>query len=198
VAGLMEDEKEAVVLKESLAMAQVLLNSAMAISGATASGSSMPFPANLIAIISGVTAVGVQIVSSIAAIKKAKSAYAEGTDYHRGGSALIGEKAVNGQWQKEVVQTPDNKLFIVDKPTYFDRLPIGTSVTPLPEFDYGSFDYKNYNDNREIVEELRELRQAFYRLENKPTAEINVGREITTYLKTINSKTKIINSKFKF
>jgi len=175
-------------------MAQTLLNSAIAISGATASGSTMPYPANIIAIISGVAAVVAQIATSTAAIKKAKSAYAEGTDYHRGGSAIIGEKMVKGQWQPEVVQTPNNKLFVVDKPTYFDRLPIGTSVTPLPEFN--SWDYGinvGYGDLAAKWEENNELLRQIVR---KPTVTIDVNDKITSYIYTKNSRSKILNARF--
>jgi hypothetical protein len=195
MASTIEDEKKRVVVEQGLAMAKVLLNQGIAIAGATASGSALPFPANIVAIVAGVATVAAQIVASISAIKKAKSAtaYAEGTDYHRGGAAIVGEKKVNGQWQPEVVQTPDNKMFMIKEPTYFEKLPIGTSVTPLPEFDTNGYNtrdfsyYEQWERNNKLLEQLL----------SKPTVNIDVSDKITSYIETKMSKTKILNARFK-
>jgi hypothetical protein len=58
-------------------------------------------------------------------------AYAEGTNFHPGGAAIVGEKKVNGSFQKELITTPDGKSFITDKPTFIPDLLRGSKVTPL-------------------------------------------------------------------
>lgn len=82
------------------------------------------------------TPVGYVIAAANAAIGAAQlaraltapmPAYAEGTMYHKGGKALIGEGG-----EKELVQEPGGKTYIVDKPT-IANLPVGTRV--IPEHD---------------------------------------------------------------
>ena len=54
--------------------------------------------------------------------------YAEGTDNHPGGPAIVGEKKVNGTYQRELVKFPGGKTQMVDKPTLFPDMPLGTQV----------------------------------------------------------------------
>ena len=110
-------------------------------------------------------AVAAGFIQAEQAIAKAKSvsAYAEGTDYHRGGAALIGEGG-----QPEFVQT-NAKSFWVDQPTIFYDLPVGASVTPLSDMQ----------SNDETVELLREL-------VNKDGSQVNIdvsGRILPTLIK---------------
>ena len=64
------------------------------------------------------------------------SAYAEGTDYHKGGAALVGEGG-----QPELVTVGGRSNWITE-PTLIPNLPIGASVTPLSDIEQG----KNMND----------------------------------------------------
>ena len=180
IAQTIEDEEKRVKIQESLAMAQVLLNEGIAISKAT-SLAFMGDPYTAIPrLIASTAAIATAMIMSISAINKAKSAYAEGTAFHRGGSALVGEGG-----QPELVQTPKGETFVVDKPSYFENLPIGTSVTPFSELKYS-----NSTDMSETNQLLKELN-------NKPTAVIDVSDKITNYIQTKLGKTAIINRKFK-
>ena len=201
LAGNIEDEKEQAEVRAKLGLMQVLLNGGIALAAATRNALEYPGPAAIAALIANVATVTANIINATAQIRKAQSAYAEGTDYHRGGSALIGEKIVNGKYQPEVVQTPDKKLFMVDQPSYFDKLPIGTSVTPLPEFDYNSKEYGEGWDNNgygELAQKFERNNILLEQLLNKPTATINVSDKITSYIETKMSKTKMLNAMFKF
>jgi hypothetical protein len=55
-------------------------------------------------------------------------AYAEGTDNHPGGDAIVGE----GKF-KELVTEPSGKSFIASRPMLMHNLPKGSKVTPLKE-----------------------------------------------------------------
>jgi hypothetical protein len=185
-----EDEKERVIVQQKLAMAQLLLTQGMAIAQAILY-STPGDPYSMIArIATAVAAVVAGMITGIASINKAKNAYAESTDYHRGGSALIGEGG-----QAELVETPSGQSFVVREPMFFDKLPIGSSVTPLPELNTSNF--SNYGYDSDMIMKLDEVNQNLVDLKNKPTAVIDVNDRITSYIHTKNSKTKILNAKFK-
>ena len=188
-----EDEKERTIMQQKLAMAQVLLNQGIAIAQAiNAATPGDPYTV-AIRVASAIGAVIAGMVTSIASIRQAQSAYAEGTDYHRGGSAIIGERGA------EVVQTPRGELFMVDKPSFFERLPIGTSVTPLPEFNSAEYSLNGGNwGSGEMLFELQRNNNLMEQLLRKPTAEINVTDKITSYINTKMSRAKVLNSYFKF
>lgn len=59
-------------------------------------------------------------------------AYAEGTDNHPGGPAIVGEGKKGSGYRKELVKT-GNKTFMVDKPTYLPNLAKGAKVIPMPD-----------------------------------------------------------------
>jgi len=206
MADTLEDEKERVVVQQGLAMAQVLLNQGMAIAKATNASSGIPFPGNLIAIATSIGVIATQFISSFAAIRKAQSAYEFGTDYHRGGSALVGEGR-NAEW----VQTPSGKTYLADKPTFFEKLPVGSSVTPLPDFsmkdyfmpkhrlpEFTSTDTIGNWNNAEIVQKLDRNNALMEQLLNKPTVNVDVSDKITSYIQSKLGKSKILNSKFGF
>ena len=75
-----KDGKKNAKLQKTLAVAQIAIDTAKGIAGAVAAGAGVPFPGNIPAIVSGVTAV----LTNIAAAKKALSQAGEGGD--EGGS----------------------------------------------------------------------------------------------------------------
>lgn len=54
--------------------------------------------------------------------------YAEGTQGHPGGRAIIGERQDK---IPEMVHEPSGKTYVVDQPTFFNNLPAGTKVVPM-------------------------------------------------------------------
>jgi uncharacterized phage infection (PIP) family protein YhgE len=71
-----KDGKKNAKLQKTLAVAQIAIDTAKGIAGAVAAGAGVPFPGNIPAIVSGVTAV----LTNIAAAKKALSQAGEGGD----------------------------------------------------------------------------------------------------------------------
>ena len=59
-------------------------------------------------------------------------AYAEGTENHPGGPAIVGEGKKGNGYRKELVKTGAS-TFIVDKPTYIPDLPAHSQVIPMPD-----------------------------------------------------------------
>jgi hypothetical protein len=56
--------------------------------------------------------------------------YGEGTDNHPGGPMIVGEKLVNGRYQKELVTIPGEGSFITDRPMLLNAA-AGAKVKPL-------------------------------------------------------------------
>ena len=88
-------------------------------------------------------ALGAVQLASIAS--KPLPAYAEGTDNHPGGYAMVGE----GKYA-EWVQTP-SRGFIVDKPTILD-LPATTSVTPINNSTINEIVLSNMEKSNSVYE----------------------------------------------
>jgi len=180
LADGVEDELQQVKIQQGLALAQVLLNQGIAISSAVAAATPGDPYTVAIRVIAAVGAVVAQFITAKNAINEAKNAYAEGTDYHMGGSALTGEGG-----EPELI-IANKKTFVVDKPTYFKDLPVGAKVIPFSDLS----NYQNYADFTETNFLLKELK-------NKPTAVINVGSRITQHLKSEFTMTRILNNKFR-
>ena len=184
-AEQIEDEKKRVKIEQAITMAKVLLTESLAIAQAVLTNTEVPEPYTLIPrIVASVATITGTFITAIAAITKAQNAYAEGTDYHRGGSAIVGEGAKNGHWQSEIVETPDGKRFLVDKPTYFSNMPVGTKVIPTEQ--YGS------------SVDLGATNSILERIANKGQVIVNVDDKITNYILTKNSRIRVLNSKFKY
>lgn len=178
------DEKKRVKIEQGIAMAKVLLQEGLAIAElATTQASADPYTF-IPRMIASMATITTTFITAISAINKAQNAYAEGTDYHRGGSAIVGEGVSNGHWQSELVQTPDGKSFIVDKPTFFDSLPVGTSVKPIGAGGNIGFDMSETNGILQTIAD-------------KNTVVVNVDDHITKYILAKNSRIKVLNSKFK-
>lgn len=183
-AEQIEDEKKRVKIEQAITMSKVLLTESLAMAQMVLNqteGDPYSFIARVVA--SAATIAGT-FVTAIAAITKAQNAYAEGTDYHRGGSAIVGEGTKNGHWQSEIVETPDGKRFLVDKPTYFSNMPVGTKVIPTEQ--YGS------------SVDLGATNSILERIANKGQVVVNVDDKITNYILTKNSRIRVLNSKFKY
>ena len=184
LAAGVEDELRQVEIQQGLAMAQILINQGIAISEAikqnqaNAGEDSNSITAMKIA--AAIATILANFIIAKNAINEAKNSYAEGTDFHTGGSALIGEAG-----QPELV-IANNKSFVVDKPTYFKDLAIGAKVIPFN-------DLNTMQNNVDLTETNYLLKE----LKSKPTAIINVGSRITQHLKSEFGMTRILNNKYK-
>ena len=183
-AEQIEDEKRRVKVQQAITMAKVLLTESLAIAEAVLNQTSGDPYSYIPRVIASVATITATFATAIATISKAQNAYAEGTDYHRGGSAIVGEGMKNGQWQSEVVETPDGRRFIVDRPTYFQSMPVGTKVTPMEHYN-GGVDMTTTNS---ILEKIA----------NKGQVVVNVDDKITNYILTKNSRIRVLNNKFKY
>lgn len=183
-AEQIEDEKKRVKIEQAITMSKVLLTESLAMAQMVLNqtqGDPYSFIARVVA---SAATIATTFIMAISAINKAQNAYAEGTDYHRGGSAIVGEGTKNGHWQSEIVETPDGKRFLVDKPTYFSNMPVGTKVIPTEQ--YGS------------SVDLGATNSILERIANKGQVVVNVDDKITNYILTKNSRIRVLNNKFKY
>lgn len=98
---------------------------------ATVAAFKLPAQSGWAGIAAGI-ALGAEAAAQIAVIlSKPLPSYGDGTEYHPGGGAIVGEKKVNGAYQPELVQTPDGKSFITSGPMLINSLPKGSKVKPL-------------------------------------------------------------------
>jgi hypothetical protein len=136
-----KDEKERIKIEQRIAEVQVAINGAIAISQILIDKGDSYTKA--VRIIANLAAVTTGIIAAENAIKQANSVstYAEGTDYHKGGAALMGEGVKNNQYQPELL-TIGGKSTWITEPTYFPNLPVGAQVTPLSDMKQES----NMND----------------------------------------------------
>lgn len=129
-------EADQAKFEKTINMASAVSNGAVAFTKALTAG---PFIGPILA--ASIAAMTVAQVYKIAATKIPE--YAEGTDNHPGGPAIVGEGK-----HKELVQTPDGNSFIADKPMLID-LPKSTKVLPL---DDKIFAYESSKTTRTISE----------------------------------------------
>lgn len=183
IADGIEDEKKKVVVQQSLALAQVLLEQAVSIAKAIKIAiEGDPYTA-AIRIAAAVAAVTASTVTAFNSIKEAKSvasevsAYADGTNYHRGGAAVVGEGG-----SPELVIT-GSRSFVVDSPTLFPKLPIGSKVVPLTGTQSDTVDISS------ILSSMDELK-------HKEVVRINVGENVYSHIVKGASRTRIINRQF--
>lgn len=137
-AQYIEDEKKRVKIEQSLAMVQVLITQGLAIAKMVSTQSAGDPYTYVPRIIAAAAAIAGAFITAISSIKQAESvsAYAEGTDYHKGGAAIVGEGG-----QPELVKVGARSSWITE-PTFIPNLPIGASVTPLSDMEQD----KNMND----------------------------------------------------
>lgn len=181
-----KDEKKRVQVEQGLAVAKVLFNQAIAISeavalAATTSGSVYTIPiAIATAVGSIVTAMftAQQAISQANASVSSASAYAEGTSYHTGGAAIVGEGG-----QPELVKA-GGRAFVVDQPTYFKDFPIGAQVIP---FDKMSNEQADMSETNELLKQIA----------GKQQVNINFGRTTNSQIIKGLTRTTILNRRFK-
>ena len=179
-----EDERRKVFVQQSLAMAQVLLEQAVAIAEATSSATKGDPYTIAVRIAAAVGAVVTSFISAKNAISQAKqsvaAAYAEGTQYHHGGAAVVGEGG------KPELVLAGGRRFVVDQPTFFESLPVGSKVIPLergevadsPQVDLGG-----------VISELAAIR-------NRSLVRIDVGENVYSHIVKGASQSRILNSQF--
>ena len=178
------------IAMQSIAMAQVLANQAVAISAAIEKAMSDPSSVNVMMAIAtataAVAAVISQIVSAKSAIEQSRQAlnnvntYAEGTSHHPGGDAVVGEGG------KPELVTVGRKTFVVEKPTLIRDLPVGAKVTPL---DARSISNYPQLDLSEVLASMDELKR-------REHVHIDVGRNVYSYIVKGASKARILNKQF--
>lgn len=136
IAQNIEDEKRRIKVEQRIAQIQIALSHAIAIAQILVDGGD-PYT-KAVRIIANLAAVAAGFVQAQAAISQANSvqAYADGTDYHKGGAAIVGEGG-----QPELITIAGRNTWITE-PTYFPNLPVGASVTPLSDMEQS----KNMND----------------------------------------------------
>lgn len=181
-----KDEKKRVMVEQSLAVAKVLFNQAIAISEAVVAGSK---GANAYTIAIQIAAAVGAVVASIAQAQQAisqanasvatASAYAEGTSYHTGRGAIVGEGG-----QPELVKA-GGRSFVVDEPTYFKDFPIGAQVIPFDKLP---------TDQQADMSETNELLK---QIASKQQVNINFGRTTNSQLIKGITRTTILNRRFK-
>ena len=183
-AANIEDEKQRVRVEQALAMAQVLMNQGIAISeGVALAMKSATIYEGIAKMIAATSAIVAQIITAKNAISQADAhinnaeAYAEGTNYHRGGDAVVGEGGA-----PELVIT-GGRSFVATAPTFIPNLQVGSKVIPLTN---------NTSNNIDLTEILEKMDK----LNNRSRVNINVGENVYSYIIKGASRTRILNSQF--
>ncbi len=191
LADGMKESVRQTQIQQAIAMAQVLLSQGVAVAKAVEAGAKEGATKGEVltmyaSIITAVGAVLSQIVTATNAVKQARtsiaqaSAYAEGTEHHAGGDAVVGEGG-----SPELV-VAGRKAFVVDKPTFIKDLPVGSKVIPLS----GSM-----HDTRDV--DLSGIERGIERIAGKKTVEINVSDRIVALINNGYGRTRILNSQFR-
>src|SRR6185312_282072 len=114
--------------------------------------------------------------------------YGEGTENHPGGGAIVGEKKVNGSYQKELVTFPGGGTYLTSGPTLFGDLPKGSRVTPITKDVINQAMYNamiqgtaerlesvNERPNREVIEAIQEgSRMTVQAMKKQKSANVSV------------------------
>ena len=114
-----ELQRKQAIYDKAMSIAQVGINTALGIMS-TIAQLGLPAAAPFVAL---VAAMGAVQLATILATPIPK--YKEGTDYHKGGLAIVGDGGV-----PETVLTPDGKLYLTPAFPTLTELPIGTKVFP--------------------------------------------------------------------
>ena len=181
-----KDEKKRVQVEQGLAVAKVLFNQAIAISeavelAATTSGSIYTLPIAIATAVGSIVSVmfqAQQAISQANASVSSANAYAEGTGYHTGGAAIVGEGG-----QPELVKA-GGRAFVVDQPTYFKDFPVGAQVIP---FDKMTNEQMDMSETNELLKQIA----------GKQQVNINFGRTTNSQLIKGLTRTTILNRRFK-
>lgn len=193
-AANIKDEKERVIVEQSLALAQVLLSQAVGIAKAVESAAEGDTYTVAIRIATAVGAIVAAMSSATQAINQSKAiAYEHGTSSHTGGDAVVAEGKKNGKYKPEVV-TAGGKSYVFDQPTFLKDLQFGATVKPLQEWasDYTLDPKKAVMTESSAIEIINQLKA----LNAKSVVTIDVGENVYKYLEKGGAFTKIINSRF--
>lgn len=178
IAQNIQDEKQRMRVEAAIALVQALVNEGLAIAEAI-NDKGDPYT-KAFRIIANVSAIVAAMVTATTAFQKASAAmpYADGTDFHKGGAALIGEAG-----EPEIVMIKNRDPFIIDKPTLIKDFPVGAKVIPMHKAD----NVMNMTETNELLKAIK----------NKATVNVNVSDEITTYIQSKLNLTKVIGGYFK-
>lgn len=121
-----QEQRQAEIRKarfdKAATIANIILSTALAVITALKEGDPLTkIPRSIYAGVTGAAQLAVAAATPI-------PTYAEGTDNHPGGPAIIGERKDR---MPELVEEPGKAPYIVDKPTLFGNLKKGARVTPL-------------------------------------------------------------------
>ena len=84
-------------------------------------------------------------------------AYADGTDFHKGGDAFVGDGG-----KREIVQTPDGKLYETpDTTTLFKNMPKGSKVYPDADIFYRNLFKLNFKQKDESLQIEKAIEKGF-------------------------------------
>lgn len=169
-----EEKVKNAKLDKEINIARIVIETALAVVHELSTGD--PYTA-----IARAIAVGALGAAELAvAIATPIPSYGEGVkDKATDGPGLVGEKRVNGRYQKELVEMPGQKAFVVDRPTIFGNLPAGTNITPLTgqinDALYGSM-VANMAERQAIVEAAEARRdETAWKIAKWQTREITNG-----------------------
>ncbi|HEY8658673.1 MAG TPA: hypothetical protein VIL78_06530, partial [Hanamia sp.] len=171
------------------AIAQIIQN-------ATIAEFKLPAQEGFAGIAAGV-AIGIEAAAQIAMLLSKPlpqmPAYAEGTDFHPGGPAIVGEGKINGDYQKELVEMPGGKSFVTSGPMLLNNLPTGSKVMKITKDEIHGVMYRSMvvstvqmlqaNENASKDNGLNEIRDAIY----------ETGRMTTSALRRQKNATVILN-----
>jgi hypothetical protein len=137
-AQYIKDEKQRVKVEQGLALVQVLITQGVVLAQMSLAQIKADPYTYVPRLIAAAAAIVGTFVTAISSINQANSvqAYAQGTDYHKGGAAIVGEGG-----QPEMITVAGRNTWITE-PTYIPNLPTGASVTPLSDMKQES----NMND----------------------------------------------------
>lgn len=170
-----DDARKFAKFEKAAAILSAGLKGSLAVLNQLSSGD--PYTAFGRAIAAGVVA-GIEIAAiAVAPLPQ----YAEGTDFHPGGAAIVGEKGT------EKISTPGGQSFYSpDRPTLVN-LPVGAKVTPNDEtmrelatrgLSYGaSHDRQDNGFNGQVINKLDQLNKTIK--QNKPSP-VRLVREAST------------------
>lgn len=180
-----KEQRRQAVFNKTLALADVAIQTALAIIKSVAASpltGGQPF-ATIAAIIGGIQAAAI--------IAQPIPAYFKGTDNHPGGLALVGEE------RPEVIQEPNRRPYIVDRPTILD-LPKRTVVTPSVEeyekmFRATTLASVEANEKRYSGHEARKIFEANYNMDGSRLEK--KLENIDTSIKSLAKRPVVFNGK---
>ena len=141
-----EDSKEAAIASKALAIGKIAVETGIAIASGVAQAQSVPYPANIAAIITTITAVMTNIASAISTVKSAKFAsggVVEGGSYGQGDTvnALLSpqEVVLNPTQQAQTLFAIANGANVGANENLAEIVVAAVSAQPAPVLEYSEF-----------------------------------------------------------